>query len=298
MIRLVYLLLIGLFAQYVDGSLGMGYGVSSSSLLLAAGFMPAVVSASVHAAEVFSSLASSISHTKAGNVDKGIVIPLSITGVIGGVVGAYFLSNIRGELIKPFIGVLLLLLGVKIFVRFLWKKSSPLLDSRFSKKFLLPLGFVGGAVDAIGGGGWGPICTPALLSTNRTAPRYVVGSVNTAEFFTTVAITITFAFSLGFDKFIWGITLPLIIGGLIAAPIAAYTCKRIPSGALGTAIGAILILLNIRSITPAVTKLFGVDVPVNIMRFMTPGIIGFMLITLLVCVLMKKRFAAKEETES
>jgi len=263
MFKFLLIGVLGLFAQYIDGTLGMGYGVSASSFLIAVGLAPAIVSASVHTAEILASLASGISHLRFGNVDKKIAIPLILPGVIGGVIGAYFLANVSGNLIRPFIGIILLILGARIFIRFFWKKRVTVTHGEFSKKFLLPLGFVGGMFDAIGGGGWGPICTSALVSTNKTEPRYVVGSVNMAEFFTTVAIVLTFGFTVGFENFLWHITIPLIIGGVIAAPIAAYTCKRISPMVLGTAVGALLIILNTRTVAQYFPKLVHWAMPVK-----------------------------------
>ncbi|NLN75084.1 MAG: sulfite exporter TauE/SafE family protein, partial [Armatimonadetes bacterium] len=215
---------IGLLAQYVDGSLGMGYGASSASFLLAVGMMPAAMSASIHLAEIFSSLASGISHIKMGNVERRIVIPLSISGVVGGIFGAYCLSSVDGKLFKPYIALILLALGIKIVWTFARRKPAAKPARKIRKGLLVPLGLIGGAVDAIGGGGWGPICTPAL-AMNIDEPRMAVGSVDTAEFLTTIAITATFAAKLGLETFVWSITLPLLIGGIIAAPIAAYTCR-------------------------------------------------------------------------
>ncbi|MDI6708502.1 MAG: sulfite exporter TauE/SafE family protein [Candidatus Thermoplasmatota archaeon] len=248
MIIFLLIVLVGFAVQYIDGVLGMGYGASSSSLLIAAGFMPAVVSASVHTAEIFVSLLSGVSHLRFGNVDKKIVLPLICAGVIGGVSGAYFLANMPPLLIRPIVAIILLVMGGRIFVKYILKKHIILGKGEFTKKFLFPLGFLGGLIDAICGGGWGPLCTSTLVSANKAEPRYVVGSVNLAEFFITIAITLTFIFIIGFENFLWAITIPLIIGGVIAAPIAAYTCKKIPPRLLGILVGAILIALNARTL--------------------------------------------------
>lgn len=277
----------GLFAQYIDGTLGMGYGVSASSFLIAVSLAPAIVSASVHTAEIFASLASGISHLRFGNVDKKIALPLIIPGVVGGIIGAYFLAGVSGNLIRPFIGIMLLILGVRIFTRFFWKRRVTITHGEFSKRFLLPLGFVGGMFDAIGGGGWGPICTAALVSTNKTEPRYVVGSVNMAEFFTTIAIVLTFGFTLGFENFLWHFTIPLIIGGVIAAPIAAYTCKRISPVVLGTSVGALLIVLNIRTVAKYLPQVIHWTMPVN------PELIVVLVVILLVFLIVLRKISSK-----
>lgn len=241
-------LLAGLIAQYIDGMLGMGYGVSSSSLLVAAGFMPALVSASVHMAEIFVSFTSGISHLKFGNVDKDILLPLIIPGVVGGMLGAYILSDIIPEKeVKIIVSFILLCLGIVIFLRFYFGKIKKR-EGNFSKRFIIAVGFAGGLLDAIGGGGWGPVCTSSLVASNKRRPRKIIGSVNFAEFFVTISITITFAITIGIENFLWHITLPLIAGGVIAAPLAAYTCKRIPSVLLGSLVGILLTLLNARTI--------------------------------------------------
>jgi len=241
-------LLAGFFAQYVDGTLGMGYGVSSSSLLVAAGFMPALVSASVHMAEIFVSFASGVSHLKFGNVDKDILFPLIVPGIIGGMLGAYILSDIIPEKsVKIIVSFILLCLGLVIFLRFYFGKIKKR-EGNFSKRFIIAVGFAGGLLDAIGGGGWGPVCTSSLVALNKRKPRKVIGSVNFAEFFVTISITIAFAITLGIENFLWYITLPLIAGGVIAAPLAAYTCKRVPSVLLGSLVGVLLMILNARTI--------------------------------------------------
>ncbi|MEW6201825.1 MAG: sulfite exporter TauE/SafE family protein [bacterium] len=261
--RFLLIVVIGSFAQYIDGALGMGYGVSSSAFLIAAGLMPALVSASVHTAELFTSLVSGLSHLRFGNVDKKISIPLTFAGIAGGVAGAYIVSVVPGETMKPFVGIILLFLGIKIFVNFFGNGKVTLTGGGFSRRFLVILGIAGGTVDAVGGGGWGPICTSTLVAANKTEPRYIIGSVNLSEFFTTAAIVLTFGLTLGFDKFLWHITIPLIIGGIIAAPLAAYTSRKISPATLGTAVGVILILLSTRTIASFSHKMFGFWISFN-----------------------------------
>ena len=240
--------LVGFIAQYVDGALGMGYGASSSSFLIAIGLAPALVSASVHSAEIFASFASGVSHFKLRNVRREIVLPLLVPGVIGGILGAIFLVQVDPNLVKIPVGLILVALGARILFRFVKEKHTEFSGEAFSKKKLLILGFIGGTFDAFGGGGWGPICTSTLVSRRKQEPRTIIGSVNVAEFFTTVAIVITFGLTLGFANFLWFIAIPLIIGGIIAAPIAAYTCHRIPPKYLGIFVGIFLIILNTRTI--------------------------------------------------
>ncbi|RHW43265.1 sulfite exporter TauE/SafE family protein [Neobacillus notoginsengisoli] len=248
--RLIVLALIGLAAQLVDGSLGMAYGVTSTSLLLMFGIAPAVASASVHMAEVVTTAASGISHIRFGNVDKQVVYRLIIPGSIGAFLGACFLGSIPGHLVRPYISVFLLSLGVFVMYRFLFKgnasKKGPI--KKPGKKFFVPLGFIAGFFDATGGGGWGPIATPVLLTSNRMEPRKVIGSVDTSEFAIAVSSTLGFMLTLGWAHINIQWVLALMIGGIIAAPIAAWLVKIIPTNLLGTLVGGIIILTNIRTL--------------------------------------------------
>ena len=248
--KLIILAIIGLCAQLVDGSLGMAYGVTSTSLLLLFGIAPAAASASVHLAEVVTTAASGISHIRFGNVDKNIVKRLLIPGSIGAFIGAIFLGSIPGDIIKPYISLFLLGLGCFVIYRFLFKKADAKERKQpdFNKKFFIPLGFIAGFFDSTGGGGWGPITTPVLLSKNNIETRKVVGSVDTSEFAISISATIGFLFSLGWGEinFIW--VLALMIGGIIAAPIAAWLVKIIPSHLLGVLVGGMIILTNVRTL--------------------------------------------------
>ena len=174
---------VGFIAQVIDGSLGMAYGVSANSFLLTIGLQPAVASASVHASEVVTTLVSGLSHWKFGNVDKRMVLRLLIPGVIGGGLGAYVLTRLDGGLIKPFIAIYLLIMGIRI----LYKAFRPTPEHEREPKtgLLVALGLVGGSCDAIGGGGWGPVVTSTLISTGHS-PRKSIGSVNFSEFFVTL----------------------------------------------------------------------------------------------------------------
>lgn len=241
--------IIGFIAQFVDGSLGMGYGVSSTSFLLGIGLLPAIASASVHTAEVFTTLVSGIAHWRIGNVEPRLVLSLAVPGVFGGVLGAYFLSSIPGKTIKPFVALILLVMGVIILYRFLRKKDfSVAVQGKESSLELIGLGFVAAFMDAVGGGGWGPIATPSLILKGNHHPRKVVGSVNCVEFIVTLAECLTFIFVLGIEKFRWDIVIALLVGGVIAAPIAAVSCKKLHPKTLGVMIGGLLILLNSRTL--------------------------------------------------
>lgn len=251
--RLVILAFIGLAAQLVDGSLGMAYGVTSTSLLLMFGIAPAVASASVHMAEVVTTAASGVSHIRFGNVDKQVVYKLILPGSIGAFLGACFLGSIPGDIIKPYVSIFLLILGIFVIYRFLFKFNSnrTISNKNWSKKQFIPLGFIAGFFDATGGGGWGPIATPVLLTGNKMEPRKVIGSVDTSEFAIAVSSTLGFLLTLGWSNINLQWVLALMIGGIIAAPIAAWLVKIIPTNLLGTLVGGIIIITNIRTLIAA-----------------------------------------------
>lgn len=248
--KLLVFAFIGLLAQLIDGALGMAYGVTSSSLLLAFGIAPAVASASVHLAEVVTTAASGASHIKFGNVDKQTVKRLIIPGSIGAFLGATFLSNIPGELAKPYISLFLLALGVYVLTRFLFKFKVGEQKDRInlSRKKSIPLGLIAGFADATGGGGWGPIATPVLLSQKGMSARKVVGTVDTSEFAIAVSATIGFLISLGWTEVNWLWVGALMIGGLIAAPIAAWLVRKIHAQLMGVLVGGFIILVNARTL--------------------------------------------------
>lgn len=237
---------VGFAAQMVDGAIGMAYGITSSSVLLSMGVAPATASACVHAAETMTTAVSGASHWKLGNVDFKLVRRLAIPGAIGGAVGAYLLSNINGDAIKPYISGYLLLMGLYI----LWKAFSAPVADREPPENVAPLGLIGGFMDSIGGGGWGPIVTTTLIG-HGTTPRYAIGSVNLAEFFVTLTISATFLFTIGLDLF--PIIAGLIAGGVIAAPLAAFATKHIPNKAMMILVGSVICLLSLRTILKALS---------------------------------------------
>ena len=251
--RLIILALIGLVAQLVDGSLGMAYGVTSTSLLLMFGIAPAIASASVHMAEVVTTAASGISHIRFGNVDKQVVYKLVIPGSIGAFLGACFLGSIPGEIIKPYVSFFLLMLGIYVIYRFLFtfNPSKQLSQKKLERKFYIPLGFIAGFFDASGGGGWGPIATPVLLTSNKMEPRKVIGTVDTSEFAIAISSTLGFLLTLGWTHINIQWVVALMIGGIIAAPVAAWLVKIIPTNLLGTLVGGLIIITNIRTLLGA-----------------------------------------------
>ncbi|MDQ0271630.1 sulfite exporter TauE/SafE family protein [Cytobacillus purgationiresistens] len=248
--KLIIFAFIGFLAQLIDGSLGMAYGVTSTSLLLTFGIAPAVASASVHMAEVVTTAASGASHIKFGNVDKQAVYRLILPGSVGAFVGACFLSSLPGDVVKPFIAIFLLLLGVYVFFRFLitFNPSSQKKNIELTRKQSIPLGLIAGFADATGGGGWGPIATPVLLSKKGTEARKVIGTVDTSEFAIAVSATLGFLIALGWDEVNWTWVIALMIGGVIAAPIAAWLVKKLPAYLLGVLVGGFIILTNARTI--------------------------------------------------
>lgn len=229
--------LAGFVAQMIDGTLGMAYGVSCTTMLLQFGVSPAIASASVHTAECFTSGVSGLSHLYLKNVDKKLFLRLAIPGAIGASLGAFLLSEIlNGELIKPYISGYLLILGAVIL-----RKS--LGNPRFTEevKNVGPLGFFGGLLDSIGGGGWGPIVASNIIHRGKT-PKLTIGTVNTAEFFVTFCSTGVFLYFLGLEG--WKTILGLIIGGVLAAPLGAYFVRFIKPKTLMFLVGAVIIAIS------------------------------------------------------
>lgn len=233
-------ILFGFIAQIIDGSLGMAYGVSSNSLLLSLGLSPKIASASVKSTEVFTTMISGISHWKVGNIDWKIFRRLAITGVIGGIIGAYILSSLEIPFIKTIVSAYLLVMGGVIIYR-VFKRIKKRRTTR-----LAPLGLVGGFFDAVGGGGWGPIVTTTMVADGNDVSK-TIGTVNASEFLVTISQAITFTTILGIMNN-WNIVVGLLIGGVIAAPFGAIVCKKMPKRLLMFIVGALIIVLSIRTI--------------------------------------------------
>jgi uncharacterized protein len=234
-----YLLLgaIGFVAQLVDGALGMAFGVISTSAMLTLGVPVAQASAMVHTAEVFTTAASAVSHIAHRNVDWKLVLRLGVGGVIGAVLGAWVLSNVDANAVRPIVALYLLLLGIFILL-----KAARKIPKRDAPVALAPpLGLVGGFLDASGGGGWGPMVASTLIGSGQ-APRKAVGSVNTTEFFVTIAAATTFFIELGIAP--WRELIALVIGGVIAAPLGGWAVKRLPPRVLMTMVGILVISLS------------------------------------------------------
>ncbi|MFC3996624.1 sulfite exporter TauE/SafE family protein [Nocardiopsis sediminis] len=246
---IVLLGLVGLLAQLVDGSLGMAYGVTSTTLLLFIGTNPAAASATVHLAEIGTTLASGVSHWRLGNVDWKVVRRIALPGAIGSFAGATVLSSLSTEAAEPVMSGILLALGVYILVRFTaWGTPRGNLGKPVRRRFLAPLGLLGGFVDATGGGGWGPVGTPALLASGRMEPRKVIGSIDTSEFIVALAASLGFLIGLGSAGINFAWAAALLVGGVIAAPIAAWIVRHFPPRVLGSAVGGLIVLTNTRTI--------------------------------------------------
>lgn len=250
--KIIIFALAGFLAELVDGSLGMGYGASSASVLLTFGVAPAIASATVHFAEILITAAAGTSHLKFKNVHKPSVLKLAIPGSIAAFIGAFFLSNINGDFIKPFISIFLLSLGIYIIYQFLFKNKpdEPKITGvkKISNFVLVPQAAVAGLLDSIGGGGWGPVNTPMLLSSKKIEPRYVVGTVSASEFFVTVASSIGFLIFLDWSSINWILVLSLSLGGVVAAPISAWLVKSLPVSVLAIGVGGLIIFTNVSSL--------------------------------------------------
>ena len=229
--------LVGMLAQFVDGALGMAYGVTASTFLLTTGASPAVATAAVHMAEIFTTGASGLSHWRFGNIDRHLFRRLVIPGIIGAVVGVFIVTGIDGATIKPYIGTYLGLMGVFLVARSAWRIALPV-NMRWGTPVV---GFVGAFVDTIGGGGWGPVVTTTLLGTGHE-PKEVIGSVSAAEFFITVVSGVALAFLVTVEA--WETVAGLIAGGMVMAPRAAYIAGKLPKRILMAVVGCLIIGLN------------------------------------------------------
>ena len=250
MIKLLVFTLVGLGAQLVDGTLGMAFGVTATTLLVLSGTGAAHASAAVHFAEVATTLVSGASHWRFGNLDWKIVLKLGVPGGIGAFLGATVLARISTEAAEPVTAGILLAIGVFLVIRFANRPPSFRKgQTPHTTKFLTPLGLFGGFIDASGGGGWGPITTSTLLTTAKSQPRTVIGSVSASEFIVSAAASVGFLLGLGsdfFDNLL--IIAGLALGGVIAAPIAAWLVSRITPAVLGTGVGGVLVLTNARTL--------------------------------------------------
>jgi uncharacterized membrane protein YfcA len=238
--ELLLYILVGMGAQLIDGALGMAYGVSASSFLISAGVSPAAASAAVHVAEVFTTGASGISHLTFRNVNKRLFKAMVIPGVLGAVTGAYILTSIDGDAVKPYVSAYLLIMGI-IIIRKAFRKT--IVKRKVAKVGVLAA--VGGFVDSIGGGGWGPVVTSTLLSRGRD-PRYTIGTVNATEFFVAFASAGVFTWMMGLQNLL--VIAGLVIGGVLASPFGALLAGRVKPRTLMIMVGVMIIFLSLRNI--------------------------------------------------
>jgi uncharacterized protein len=234
-------------AQFVDGTLGMGFGVTSATILLAMGVSAAAASAATHMAKLPTTLVSGLTHWRQGNVDKGTLIRVAIPGAIAAFFGAVVLVNLSLASAKTWMAGLLLLFGFVILLRFGFdKRLIPAPRRGHSARWLSPLGLLGGFTDSMGGGGWGPVVTPSVMTVTNHEPRTVVGTVNAAEFFVAVAASIGFLTGAAKieDDMPWFAVIGLIAGGVAVAPFAARLAGRMPHHVMGTLVGGLMLIVN------------------------------------------------------
>ena len=275
MVLLLIVLAVGFAAQLIDGSLGMGFGVLSMSLLLAAGVLPAVASATVHIAKIFTAVASGAAHWRFGNVDGRVFLLLGIPGAVGGYLGAVVLSNLSLAAARPYVSIVLLVLGVVILSRFLHGRrqrriaaeaaangsasadepalaDGPAVEAELARRrpawLLAPLGLIGGFIDASGGGGWGPVTTSTIVASGRLSARTTIGTVNAAELLVALSASAGFLVELGGEGVRWDVTGAMLLGGVLAAIPAAWMVRHINERTLGIAVGALILLLSIDSV--------------------------------------------------
>ncbi len=251
LVLLALLAVAGFAAQLVDGTLGMGYGITSSTILLLIGLSPAAASASVHIAKIGTGASSGLAHHRFGNVDWKVVRRIALPGGIGAFIGATLLSALSTESSRPLSSLLLFALGVYVVLRYLRGGLRALRKGTPRLRFLIPLGLIGGFVDATGGGGWGPVATPALLADGRLAPNRVIGTVSASEFVVAVAASAGFIFGIGVAGVRLDYVAALLAGGLVAAPIAAYLVRHLNPRLLGVIVGGFICFTNARVLLAA-----------------------------------------------
>ena len=252
LVQLALLAAAGFAAQLVDGALGMGYGITSSTILLLIGLSPAAASASVHIAKIGTGASSGLAHHRFGNVDWKVVRRIALPGAAGAFIGATLLSALSTESSRPLSSLFLFALGVYVIFRYLRGGLRALRKGTPRLRFLIPLGLIGGFVDATGGGGWGPVATPALLADGRLAPNRVIGTVSASEFAVAVAASAGFIFGIGVAGVRLDYVAALLIGGLIAAPISAYMVRYLNPRILGVTVGGFICFTNARILLSAV----------------------------------------------
>jgi len=237
-------LLAGLFCGFVDSCLGMGYGVTSASVLITFGIVPAIASASVHTSEAVVDIVSAITHYRLKNIDFKISLHMVVPGIVAAVLGALFLSGLSLKMAKPFVRVVLIAMGFYILYKHVRTFQPPARARGMGRFKAIALGFIAAFIDVAVGGGWGPLGTPALI-LNGEEPRKAVGTIEFTEPIISLVAVLTFGVTLGFEKFLWNFTLPMILGGIILTPIAGFLTSKMPRRLLGVLIGVWLVALNL-----------------------------------------------------
>jgi uncharacterized membrane protein YfcA len=238
----------GFLAQLVDGAMGMAFGITSTTLLIFLAYNPAAASAIVHLVEIVTSSISGASHIRFGNVDWHALVKVAVPGAVGAFIGAMLLSSVDLSAARPWTASILLVLGALVLYRF----TRPIIlgkKRRARARWLAPLGLVGGFIDSTGGGGWGPVVTTSLTASNALEPRKAIGTTNTAEFVIALAASIGFLIGLGAEQIPWDAVGALLIGGALAAPIAAWLVSKAPQRLLGILVGNLIIALNVRQLS-------------------------------------------------
>lgn len=254
---LVLIAFVGFVAQLIDGAIGMAFGITSTTMLLVIGYSPAISSAVVHLTEIGTSIASGSFHVRYGNVDRAALLKVALPGGLGAFIGAVLLSSVDLTAATPWTAGLLLALGIIILVRF--SRSTILgVTRRARARWLMPLGLAGGFVDATGGGGWGPIVTTTLTASNALSPRKAIGTANTAEIVVALAASGGFLVGIGATGIPWDAVIALLVGGIIAAPIAAKLVSIAPQRILGLATGTVIVVLNVRQLAVALSAPTGI----------------------------------------
>lgn len=263
--RLLVFALAGLIGQLVDGALGMAFGVTTSTVLLSNGLSPAVASASVHLAEIGTTFTSGLSHWRFGNVSWRLVGRIGVPGALGAFAGATVLSSLTGDWLKPAVAVILFGLGTLVIVRSVrgdLRGHTHTDPGHLRARFLAPLGLSAGFLDAVGGGGWGPVATPTLLAAGKVEPRYVIGSVSASELLVTLAASAGFLLGLGTQGIEAPLVLAILAGGVVAAPVAASLVRHADPSVLGVVIGTLLLVTNARTLLLEVGAPGAVRLPV------------------------------------
>ncbi|QDQ98231.1 sulfite exporter TauE/SafE family protein [Tomitella fengzijianii] len=246
------LALAGLAGQLIDGALGMAFGLTSTTVLLTVGVAPAAASAGTHLAEIGTTLASGLSHSAFGNIDWTKIAWLAVPGSVAAFAGATFLTSLPASTAAPVVAVILFGLGAYILFRFVFLRSGAVRVRRVRRRFLVPLAAVAGFMDAVGGGGWGPIGSSMLLASGRMEPRKVVGTMAAAEFVVTLGASAGFLVGLSASEIPFKIVAALLVGGVAGAPLAAWVVRLLPARAMGTLVGGIILLTNARTFLDAV----------------------------------------------